>query len=66
MIKLTGNLHADFDKVFEEYTKLRDRILGYQERIKSLQTALNLSMFLRNQSKSKKMIMKQKLLKKIQ
>lgn len=66
MIKLTGNLHADFDKVFEEYTKLRDRILGYQERIKSLQTALNLSMFLRNQSKSKKMIMKQKLLKRIQ
>lgn len=43
MIKLTGNLHADFDKVFEEYTKLRDRILGYQERIKSLQTALNAS-----------------------
>lgn len=43
MIKPTGNLHADFDKVFEEYTKLRDRILGYQERIKSLQTALNAS-----------------------
>ena len=43
MIKLTGNLHADFDKVFEEYTKLRDRILGYQERMKSLQTSLKAS-----------------------
>jgi len=25
MIKLSGNLHADFDKVFEAYTKQKDR-----------------------------------------
>ena len=43
MIRLTGNLHADFDRVFEEYTKLRDRILGYQERVKSLQASLKAS-----------------------
>ena len=43
MIRLTGNLHADFDRVFEEYTKLRDRILGYQERVKSLQASLRAS-----------------------
>ena len=63
MIRLTGNLHADFDRVFEEYTKLRDRILGYQERVKSLQASLKAS---ENQSRSRKMIMRQGLLKKMQ
>jgi len=43
MIKLSGNLHADFDKVFEAYTKQKDRILTYQERIKSLQSSLKAS-----------------------
>ena len=43
MIKLTGNLRTDFEKVTKENTQLKDRILGYQERIKSLQSSLKSS-----------------------
>lgn len=39
-MRLTGNLHADFDRLSEEYTRQKDRILGYQERVKSLQDSL--------------------------
>ena len=40
MIKLTGDLRCDFDKVTAENTKLKDRILGYQEKVVSLQTSI--------------------------
>ena len=40
MIKFTGNLRLDFEKATAEITKLKDRILGYQEQIVSLQTSV--------------------------
>lgn len=40
MIKYTGNLRLDFEKAAEEITKLKDRILGYQEQIASLRGSL--------------------------
>ena len=40
MIKFTGNLRLDFEKATAEITKLKDRILGYQEQIASLQTSV--------------------------
>ena len=40
MIKFTGNLRCDFEKATAEITKLKDRILGYQEQIKSLQSSV--------------------------
>lgn len=36
MIKFTGDLRCDFEKATAEITKLKDRILGYQEQIASL------------------------------
>ncbi len=39
MIKFTGNLRLDFEKATAEITKLKDRILGYQEQIASLQAS---------------------------
>lgn len=40
MIKYTGNLRLDFEKTTEEITKLKDRIVGYQEQIPSLRDSL--------------------------
>lgn len=40
MIKYTGNLRIDFEKATEEITKLKDRILGYQEQVASLQASI--------------------------
>ena len=40
MIKFTGNLRCDFEKAAAEIAKLKDRILGYQEQIKSLQSSV--------------------------
>lgn len=40
MIKYTGNLRLDFEKATEEITKLKDRILGYQEQIASLRDSV--------------------------
>ena len=40
MIKYTGNLRCDFDKATAEITKLKDRILGYQETIASLRASV--------------------------
>lgn len=40
MIKYTGNLRIDFEKAAAEITKLKDRILGYQEQIASLQASV--------------------------
>ena len=40
MIKFTGNLRLDFEKATAEITKLKDRILGYQEQIASLQASV--------------------------
>ena len=40
MIKFTGNLRLDFEKAAAEITKLKDRILGYQEQIASLQASV--------------------------
>ena len=40
MIKFTGNLRLDFEKATAEITKLKDRILGYQEQIVSLQNSV--------------------------
>ena len=40
MIKFTGNLRLDFEKATAEITKLKDRILGYQEQIVSLQASV--------------------------
>ena len=40
MIKFTGNLRSDFEKAAAEIAKLKDRILGYQEQIKSLQSSV--------------------------
>lgn len=39
MIKLSGNLRRDFEKATAENVKLKDRILGCQEEIKSLQSS---------------------------
>lgn len=36
MIKLSGNLRQDFEKITAENVNLKDRILGYQEELKSL------------------------------
>ena len=36
MIKFSGDLRRDFDKATSEISKLKDRILGYQEQISSL------------------------------
>ena len=36
MAKYTGNLRRDFDKATAEISKLKDRILGYQEQVSSL------------------------------
>lgn len=36
MIKYTGDIRCDFDKATAEISKLKDRILGYQEQISSL------------------------------
>lgn len=40
MIKYTGNLRLDFEKATEEITKLKDRILEYQEQVASLQASV--------------------------
>ena len=40
MIKFTGDLRCDFEKATAEITKLKDRILCYQEKITSLQTTV--------------------------
>lgn len=40
MMKFSGNLHRDFEKATAEITKLKDRILSYQEQIHSLQSSL--------------------------
>ena len=40
MIKFTGNLRLDFEKATAEITKLKDRVLGYQEQIVSLQASV--------------------------
>lgn len=40
MIKYTGDLHRDFDKADAEIKKLNDRILGYQEKIASLNASV--------------------------
>ena len=40
MIKFTGNLRLDFEKATAEITKLKDRILGYQEQIVSLRASV--------------------------
>lgn len=40
MIKFTGDLRCDFEKAAAEITKLKDRILGYQEKVASLQTSI--------------------------
>jgi len=39
MIKLSGNLRQDFEKITAENVKLKDRILGYQEELKSLKNS---------------------------
>ena len=41
MVKFTGDLRCDFNKATEEITKLKDRILGYQEQISSLRNEVN-------------------------
>lgn len=41
MIKYTGNLRIDFEKATEEITKLKDRILGYQEKVASLNVSIS-------------------------
>lgn len=51
-MKLSGNLRTDFDKVTEENVKLKDRILGYQERIKALQDSLKSSESAREKQKN--------------
>ena len=40
MIKYTGDLRCDFEKATAEITKLKDRILGYQEQIASLRASV--------------------------
>lgn len=40
MIKFTGDLRRDFEKATAEITKLKDRILGYQEQISSLRSSV--------------------------
>ena len=40
MIKFTGNLRCDFEKATAEIAKLKDRLLGYQEQIKSLRSSV--------------------------
>lgn len=40
MIKFTGDLRCDFEKATAEITKLKDRILGYQEQIASLKASV--------------------------
>ena len=40
MIKYTGDLRCDFEKATAEITKLKDRILGYQEQIVSLRASI--------------------------
>lgn len=40
MIKFTGNLRCDFEKATAEITKLKDRILGYQQQISSLRSSI--------------------------
>ena len=41
MIKLTGDIRRDFEKVSAEYTQLKGRILEYQETIKELRRSLD-------------------------
>lgn len=41
MVKFTGDLRCDFNKATEEITKLKDRILGYQEQISKLRNEVN-------------------------
>ena len=40
MIKYTGDLRCDFEKATAEITKLKDRILGYQEQTASLRASV--------------------------
>ena len=40
MIKYTGDLRCDFEKATAEITKLKDRIVGYQEQIASLRASV--------------------------
>lgn len=40
MIKYTGDLRCAFEKATAEITKLKDRILGYQEQIASLRDSV--------------------------
>ena len=40
MIKYSGDLRRDFNKATAEITKLKDRILGYQETIASLRASV--------------------------
>lgn len=39
MMKLSGNIRQDFERVTAENVKLKDRILGYQEEIRILQSS---------------------------
>lgn len=41
MTKYTGDIRRDFDKATAEISKLKDRILGYQEQISSLRDEAN-------------------------
>ena len=41
MAKYTGDIRRDFDKATAEISKLKDRILGYQEQISSLRNETN-------------------------
>ena len=36
MIRFSGDIRRDFDKATAEISKLKDRILGYQEKISNL------------------------------
>jgi hypothetical protein len=40
-LKLTGDIHRDFEKVSAEYTQLKSRIQEYQETIKGLRQSLD-------------------------
>ena len=40
MIKLTGDIRRDFERVSAEYTELKSRILEYQETVKELRRSL--------------------------
>lgn len=41
MIRFSGDIRRDFDKATAEISKLKDRILGYQEKISNLRETEN-------------------------